>query len=237
MESRSGLEGLRRTAGKQPGPLGGERRRVQGANSGGHRRAGAGARRDLGRRGRGAGAQLLGGGAAEGVGAALRLAGLDPAAAERHEEVHDRRPGAPPRVVPVRPADDAARAPRARRLRRARDGARARQLPARQRDAPRPRPPPALPRRAREQRSLRGGGARGRRAPPPRVLAPPGRVVRRARPAQRRGQLLVPGPLARDASLPHAARERLHQLHPDACRGVSRPLPVSSPGLLRRGDS
>ena len=48
MESRSGLEGLGRTAGKQPGPLGGERRGVQGANSGGHRRAGAGARRDLG---------------------------------------------------------------------------------------------------------------------------------------------------------------------------------------------
>jgi len=63
----------------------------------------------------------------------------------------------------------------------------------------------------------------------PRLLAAPGGELCRSRRAQRRRQLLVPGPLARHPPLPNAARERLCQLH--AARGAGTAAPVPKLGL------
>ena len=76
-----------------------------------------------------------------------------------------------------------------------------------------------------EQRVF-GGGARGAA-----LLLPAywHHQVDVAAPASSVAVATVPGPLARDAPLPYAARERLHQLHPDGLRPRrAGPLPVSS---------
>ena len=86
----------------------------------------------------------------------------------------------------------------------------------------RPRPPP-LARRAQNNGSSRWS-SRAPRSSSPRTGTTRS-SVRRARPAQRRGQLLVPGLLARDAPLPHAARDALSTA-PRRSRRLARGTPA-----------
>ena len=72
----------------------------------------------------------------------------------------------------------------------------------------------------------RGARARGR-AHTARVLVSPGRLVRATRSAQRCSQFLVPGAQPRYSPLPHATRERLHQLHGACTTRSAAPLSIT----------